>query len=488
LGGVHGGADFLQEFLQEESLAEALRLWQGPDFIARHAAAIERIKAALDRDIARIDALLTEQVGEILKAEEFRALEATWRGVHYLTQLIEKGDKVKCLILNISWPEVARDFERASDFDQSTLFELIYSQEFGIAGGEPFGLLVGDYFISHRDLNPRYRTDDVNALRSMAATAAAAFSPFVCSCDPDTLGLANFEALSTELDLEEVFRQPPYQRWRALRELEDARFIGICVPRVLLRRPWSDGAAESNTTFRFHRSPAGGDSGDYLWGNPAFAFAAVVIRAFVQTGWFAEIRGVRRGEQGGGLVPELPIDFFATDAPGIAVKQPVEVAVSDRQERRLSELGFIPASVTEYVPAAVFYSNQSLLRPARYTTVTANANARLSSMLQYVLCVSRFAHVVKVIGRERIASFATLAECQAAMQSWLSKYVQANPSASLEMRTKFPLREGRVTVSDSLARPGVFKLEIHLQPHLQLDDISTGIRLTSELTAPRAGT
>jgi type VI secretion system protein ImpD len=439
--------------------------------------------AALDRDIAALDVMITAQLNAILAAEELQLLEATWRGARYLTRLTDKGDRVKCRILDASWPDVARDFERAPDYDQSTLFELIYSQEFDMAGGEPFGILVGDYYLSHEDTNPRYGTDDMFALESMTMSAAAAFSPFVCSCDPQTLGLKSFEPLCGELDLEAVFRQPVYKRWNRLRDMEDARFLGICVPRVLLREPWS---AESlqNVPFRFQPGPGDGPRPGPLWGNAAFAFAAIAIRAFVQNGWFADIRGVRRGESGGGLVPALALDVFGTDTPPIAFKHPVEVAISDRHRKSLGDLGIIPVSIAEYVPAAIFYGNQSMQRVQRYNNVVATANARLSSMLQYVLCIARFAHVMKVIGRDLVASFATAAECQSSIQSWLSSYVQANPKATLEMRTKYPLREGRVSVSENPARPGTFKLDMYLQPHLQLDDISETIRLTSELRVP----
>jgi len=474
----------LQQFLDEPITDAALALWFGHVSISALLRNPQRVRALLDFDIASIDALMSAQLTAILHAPAFWALEATWAGVEYLAGVIDKGDRVRLRILNVSWPELARDFERAADFDQSTLFEMIYSQEFGRAGGEPFGLLVGDYYVSHRH-GRGHATDDVAALKSMAATAAAAFAPFVCGCSPEILGLDDFRPLSAELDLDGIFRHEEYARWHSLRELEDGRFVGLCLPRVLLRGPRSD-TAKGAAPFRFLEVHEDSAPDGCLWGNAAFALAAITIRAFVQTGWFADIRGVRRGETGGGLVPDLPIVAFATDAPPIAFKHPVEVAVSDRQERRLGEWGFIPVSVVEYVPAAIFYSNQSLHRYGRYTEAAATANAQLSGMLQYMLCVARFAHAVKMIGRERIGAFTTAAECQTLMQNWVTRYVTANPGASLELRSRFPLREARVTVVEDPVRPGTLKLNMYLRPHLQLDDISTGIRLTSELTVPRA--
>ncbi len=475
-------APALDTFLATTETYAALRLWFGAEVIEELAHQPDLLRKLLDRDIAYIDALLSRQTSAIVHAERFRRLEASWRGVRFLVDTLDKSERTKLRILNVSWNELSQDFERAPDFDQSTVFDLVYSQEFGIAGGEPFGLLIGDYFVSHRR-GGDYPTDDIATLKSMAATAAAAFSPFICGCHPSMLGLEDFRSLSADLDLEEIFRQEEYTRWRALRENEDVRFVGICMPRVLLRDPWRESAGR-HAPFRFIEALTDAPDGGYLWGNGALAFAAIAIRAFVQSGWFAEIRGVRRGESGGGLVDNLPVSSFATDTPDIAFKHPIEVTISERHERRLSELGFIPISVTEYLPAAILYSNQSVQRPQRYTDSAASANARLSSMLQYILCVARFAHAIKVIGRDRIASFTTASECQSLFQNWLTGYVMANANASLELRTRFPLREGRVTVTENPARPGTLKLDMYLRPQLQLDDVSTGVRLTSELATP----
>jgi type VI secretion system protein ImpD len=480
-----GGAIFpepppLVRFLRADGTAAALELWFG----AGRPRGPLQLRAALDRDIAAIDALLTAQVNAVLHAERFKALEAAWRGVHYLMRTADGAPGVKLRILAVSWAEIVRDLDRAPDFDQSELFEKIYSQEFGIAGGEPFGLLIGDYLLSHRR-TARHPTDDVAALKSLSAIAAAAFAPFVAGCDPAILGLEGFGELNADVDLDAIFQQGEYARWRGLREVEDMRFVGLCLPRILIRRPWIDEPSRM-IPFRFHEAREDAADHGYLWANSAFAFAAVAIGAFARSGWFAEIRGAQRGEPGAGLVDDLPVDTFTTDRAQLAFKIAVEVAVPDRQERVLSEHGFIPVSVAEYVPAAVFYSNQSVYQPPRYASAVANVNARLSAMLQYMLCVGRFAHAIKVIGRDRVGSFATADEIQRMLQAWLTQYVTANQNASIELRTKYPLREGRVTATEVPGRPGFYKLDIHLRPHLQLDDISTGIRLTSELNVRRA--
>ena len=246
-----------------------------------------------------------------------------------------------------------------------------------------------------------------------------------------------------------------------------------------MRRSGVPGSASGKT----HELPA--DRG-YLWGNAAFAFAAIAIRAYGQAGWFAELRGARRGAITAGLVSDLPVDHFTTDRPDIAFKQTVEVAIPDRHERQLGDYGLITLSAAEYTPYSVFYGNPSILQPQRYTAQLATINERLSSMLQYILCIGRFAHAIKVIGRDRVGSFSTAEECQTLIQNWLTEYVTGNPDASLDLRIRHPLREGRVIVTEAPGRPGSFRMEMYLRPHLQLDDISTGIRLTTVLAGRRA--
>jgi type VI secretion system protein ImpD len=493
LGGAHGGEDSmgaagseppLAVFLAEASTGRALFQWFGADATARWRGDRRQIKAALDRDIAAIDALISEQLNIIIHHERFQALESAWRGVDYLVRAADGMSNVKLRILAASWAEIVRDLERAPDFDQSDLFDKVYSQEFGIAGGEPFGLLVGDYYLTHRR-TPQHPTDDVAALQSLSAVAAAAFAPFVAGCDASLLGLENCREFTSEINLDTIFQQAEYARWRSLRTMDDCRFIGLCLPKILFREPWRD-TPDWRAGFRFHEDRELPADRGYLWGNAVFAFAAIAIRAFGQSGWFAELRGARRGTLAAGLVNDLPVDHFTTDRPDIAFKQTVEVAIPDRHERLLGDYGLIALSAAEYTPYSVFYGNPSILQPQRYTTLVPTINARLSSMLQYILCIGRFAHAIKVIGRDRVGSFSTAADCQALIETWLREYVTANPDASIELRSRYPLREGRVTVTEAPGRPGIFRMEMYLRPHLQLDDISTGIRLTTVLAGRRA--
>ena len=386
-------------------------------------------------------------------------------------------------MLSASWRELERDFERATEFDQSQLFRKVYDQEFGMPGGEPFGALIGDY-----EMRPRpaagYPHDDLGMLRSISQVAAAAFCPFITGVNPAFFGLDNFTTLEQRLDHAKTFEQVDYVKWRALRDSEDSRFVGLALPRVLMRTPYGDDGTRLDG-FRFHEEVAGPDFSKYLWGNAAFAFGGVLIRAFAQAGWLADIRGVQRGVDGGGLVTSLPVHDFGTDHRGVAVKSSTDVIVTDRLEKELSDLGFIPlcdCSDTEY---SAFYSNQSAQKPKKYDRSAATTNARISSMLQYMLCVSRFAHYIKVLGREKVGSFTDAPAFEKYLQDWVVQYVTTDLEAAPETKARFPLREAKVQVFEQPGKPGSHQCVMHLAPHYELDDLVAAVRIATELAPAR---
>jgi type VI secretion system protein ImpD len=451
------------------------------------AVARDRVLAALDRAIARIDALLNAQVNAILHHPRFQRLEASWRGLRYL---VENGagaggiaGNIQVRVLTVTWTELCRDFERAGDFDQSCLFAKVYNEEFGMPGGRPYGLLIADYEVMHRR-TPDHRTDDIAMLRAAAGVAAAAFAPFVVGASPALLGLERFADLSLPIDLAGTFRHPDYQRWRGLQDSDDSRFLGITLPRVLMRLPYSDDRPTRHG-FRFQEDSTAPDGGGYLWGTAVYAFAAVTVRAFAATGWLADIRGTRPDRLDGGLVTGLPVPSFGTERPGFAIKYSTDVSIGDRQERELADLGLIPLSKAKNTEMSVFYSNQSVQTPRRFDTAAATANARLSAMLQYILCVSRFAHYIKVLGRERVGRFETGTGLQSYLQNWLTNYCIGNDDAPPETKARYPLREAQVEVRELPGRPGDYVCTIRLQPHFQLDDVATTFRLVTELSSPQ---
>jgi type VI secretion system protein ImpD/type VI secretion system protein ImpC len=463
--------------------AAALAAWFGPARAARLAADPDACRAAIDRDIAAIDALIGAQLDAVLHHPRLRQFEGRWRGLAWLAGGLDPVGRARLKVLNLSWAELCRDLERAVEFDQSQLFQKIYENEFGMPGGEPYGLLVVDHEIRHRPGRDA-PSDDVNALAQLAAVAAAAFAPTVLAASPALLQVADFTDLAMVTDLGDPFRGPEFTRWRSLSSREDMRFIAIALPRVLARTPWEDDPARADG-FRYAEYAPSTDC--RVWMNAGYAFAAVVARAFTNHAWPADVRGTETDYIGGGLVTELPIEPFRTDSDHTWVRPPLDIVFADRIEAALVEAGLMPISALPYGEEAVFSAVRSLQAPGNFigpTAAAANANARLSAQINSMLCVSRFAQYVKIIGRDMVGSFKTAEEVEAQLQSWLTGYVNSSLSAGPEMRARYPLVNARVTVRERPGRPGVYGCVILLQPHFQLDDVTASFRLVTDIAAP----
>jgi type VI secretion system ImpC/EvpB family protein len=465
--------------------AAALAAWFGPATAVRLAGDADACRAALDRDIAAIDALLGEQLDAVLHQPRLRRFEGRWRGLAWLAGGLDPAGWVRLKLLNLSWAELCRDLERAVEFDQSQLFQKIYESEFGMAGGEPYGLLVVDHEVRHRPM-PDAPNDDVNALAQLSGVVAAAFVPTVLAAAPALLQVEDFGDLAMVTELGDPFRGPEFVRWRSLSGREDMRFIAITLPRILARTPWEDDPARADG-FRYAEYAPSADC--RVWMSAGYAFAAVVARAFVNHSWPADVRGADIDYVGGGLVTDLPIEPFRTDADHAWVRPPLDIVFSDRIEAALVEAGMMPLSALPYGEEAVFSAVRSLQAPASHigpTAAAADANARLSAQINSMLCVSRFAHYVKIIGRDMVGSFKTAEEVESQLQAWLIGYVNTNVSAGPEMRARYPLVGARVTVRERPGRPGVYGCVILLQPHFQLDDVSASFRLVTDIAAPGA--
>jgi type VI secretion system ImpC/EvpB family protein len=469
----------LQQFLDSRTVGQALRAWFGTGRFPDK----DQLVLRLNRDVGHLDDLLNGQVNAILHHPAFQQLEASWRGLWYLADQTDHATNVKIRVLNVSWKELSRDLERAIEFDQSQMFRKVYNDEFGMPGGEPFGLLLGDYSVRHRP-GPGHPTDDLATLTAASHVAAAAFAPFVAGADPGMLGLEEFSDLESVLNLPRTMDQLEYVKWKAFRDSEDSRFVGLALPRVLARLPYTDESSRVDG-FCFREDVRGPDRSKYCWGTPVYAFAAVVVRAFVEAGWLADIRGVVPGELGGGLVTDLPLPSQETDTAGLIPKSSTDALITDFQEKELGELGFIPLCPCPGTEFSAFYGSQSVQKPRIYDELSATVNARLSAMLQYILCVSRFAHYIKVIGRDKIGSLATPDECQRYLETWLRQYVTGGEDLSADVKARYPLREARVQVREHPSKPGTYVSIIHLRPHYQLDELIAGIRLVTEL-APAA--
>jgi type VI secretion system protein ImpD len=480
----------LELFLREPALAPAICLWLGLDRGTAPRPSRSQITRQLSRDIARIDELIGMQLNSILHHPTFQKLEASWRGLSYLVDKLSESDAVKIRVLNVSWAELVQDQSRAMEFDQSQLFRSVYESEFGHPGGEPFGILIGDYEIQLRP-SAEHPYDDLETLSKISGVAAAAFAPFVTGVHASFFGLDSFTELERPLEVSKIFDQLEYLKWRSFRQSEDARFVGLTLPRMLLRLP-KESAVPGSRTLHFREEVGGPDRGKYLWGNSVYAFGGVVIRSFLSWGWPADIRGVRQGydESGmrmctddGGLVSGLPAHSFATDRTGVAVKCSTEVIITDAREKELEELGFIPMCHCQDTEFSAFYSNGSVQKPKKYDDLKATANARLSSMLQYILCVSRFAHYIKVISRDRIGSMTSPEDCEHYLDQWLRTYTTSNVNAGPEVKAKYPLRDAKVTVREHADKPGSYNCVVHLRPHFQLDQMFTTMKLSTELAS-----
>jgi type VI secretion system ImpC/EvpB family protein len=470
------GPSALDRFLQERVPTNALQQWLGPLPALRGRALRDHVAQRLNRDIARIDALLSGQVNAILHHPDFQKLEASWRSLRFLVEQVPEGSNVEIKVLNVSWKELTRDLTvRALEFDQSELFRKVYSEEFGSPGGKPYGVLLGDYEIRHR-MSADYPYNDVETLSAIAGVAAAAFAPFIAAAHPSLLELTSFADLERPLNLTQTFDHLDYLKWKAFRKKEDARFVGLTLPRVLARLPYGEDNARVDG-FRFREEVSAPHRANYLWGNAAYAFGAVLIQAFVESGWLADIRGARRGELSGGLVAGLPVHSFSTDKRGVAPKCSTDTIITDAQEKELGMLGLIPLCYCQDTELSAFYGNQSVQEPREYDQASATVNARLSAMLQYIFCASRFAHYVKVIGRDRVGSFTRAADVQNYLRTWLMNYTTANDRGG----PRHPLREARVEVEELPDKPGSFGCRIFLRPHYQLDQLASVLKLESTL-------
>jgi type VI secretion system protein ImpD/type VI secretion system protein ImpC len=465
--------------------AAALSAWFGEEALRRMAAApdaLALIEEALDRDIAALDALISRQLDAVLHARPLRRLEGSWRGLAWLAEQLPQDRSVQLKVLPISWREICRDLERAVEFDQSSLFRKIYEEEFGMPGGQPYGLLLVDHAVRHVP-GPDSPTDDIAALLGLAQVAAASFAPLVLAASPELLGLDSFAEAGPAFDLADALAQRDRSRFQALRSREDTRFLGLLLPRVLGRPAWLDDGTRADG-FRYREYAPRHDA--RVWTSPVYAFGMVVARAFARYRWPAEIRGAEpQWEPSGGVVDTLPVERFPSDPPGPPPRPPVELALTDEQERALAEAGLISLVGLEMLPEATFGALPSLHRPPRMTAEAAEANQRLSAQINNILCVSRFAHCIKLMGRDMVGAYKTAEEVEFALGRWLSKHV-SGLAGSETSAARFPLSDGRIEVRERPDKPGVYACVIHLQPHHQLDDVGAAFRLVTELAAPRA--
>src|SRR5512145_162594 len=376
----------------------------------------------IEKIIAEIDKKLTEQINLILHHEDYQKLEGAWRGLSYLVKNTETDEMLKVRFMNISKSELGKTLKRfkGTAWDQSPIFKKVYEAEYGQFGGEPFGCLVGDYYFDQT-------APDVELLSGMAQIAAAAHTPFISGASPTVMQMGSWQELANPRDLTKIFTTPEYATWRSLRESEDARYLGLAMPRYLARLPY--GAKSSPVeAFDFEEDTGAADHSRYTWSNAAYAMAVNINRSFKLYGWCSRIRGI----ESGGSVEGLPTHTFPTDDGGVDMKCPTEIAISDRREAELAKNGFMPLIHKKNSDFAAFIGAQSLQKPAEYDDPDATSNANLAARLPYLFAACRFGHYLKSIVRDKVGSFKDRDAMQLWLQDWINNYVDGDPAHSSE--------------------------------------------------------
>lgn len=447
--------------------------------------------AVIDEQVALIDQQLSKALSAVMHSSNFKAMEQTWRGLSYLVSRTETGTMLKLRVFNATKDELRKDMEKAVEFDQSVLFKLVYEAEYGTYGGFPYSMLVGGYEIGGSN-------EDIAFLKKIAEVAASAHAPFIAAASSNLFGLTGFDKLDKPRDLKKVFEAAELIAWREFREMEDARYVSLVLPRVLLRLPYGrpdkrntvpceglnfeehvgdvDAAPVVNANDEIVSHPVP-DSGNFLWGNAAYVLAERITNAFALYNWTAAIRGV----EGGGLVEGLPVYTYTSDAGTTELLCPTEVSITDRREKELNDLGFISLCHCKGAGKAAFFGGQTTNAPKKYFSDEANANAKISAMLPYMLAASRFAHYIKVIMREKIGSFLTRGNVETYLNGWISNYVLLDDNATQDVKAAYPLRQASVVVTEVPGEPGVYKATVFLKPHFQLEELTTSIRLVANL-------
>lgn len=429
-------------------------------------------ESMLNARIAQIDHLVSTQLNAVMHAPQFQRLEGTWRGLKYMLSQTETSAMLKIKVLNVSKKDLLKDLQKAPEFDQSAMFKKVYEEEFGVFGGSPFGALVGDYEFNKTG-------QDIELLEKVSQVAAASHAPFLTAASHEMFNLESFTQLDAPRDLAKVFDTTEYAKWKAFRESDDSRYVALTAPRMLLREPFGS-ATVPIEAFQYEEQVDGTDHNQYLWGNAAWALGSKVTQAFAKYGWCATIRGV----ESGGLVEGLPVHNFKTDSGDVAMKCPTETPITDRREKEMADLGFAPLVHCKGTAKAAFFSVQSAQKPKVYDSDAATANARISAQLPYIFAVSRFAHYLKAMMRDKIGGYMSKGEAQSFLNNWIANYVVGNDDAPMSVKATRPLREARVDVTEIPGKPGAYRAVAFLRPHFQLDELSVSMRLVADLPAP----
>ncbi len=462
---------------QKESVERAVRTL-AEQALAQTSLISSDVVQSIEAIIAQLDKKLSEQINLILHHEDLQTLEGAWRGLHHLVNNTETDEMLKIRVMNITKKELGKTLKsfKGTAWDQSPIFKSIYAAEYGQFGGEPFGCLVGDYYFDHS-------APDVELLGEIAKTAAAAHCPFIAGASPALMRMGSWQELADPRDLTKIFTTPEDAAWRSLRESEDARYLGLAMPRFLARLPYG-AKSDPVEEFDFEEDTGSADHTRYTWSNSAYAMAVNINRSFKMYGWCSRIRGV----ESGGAVEGLPVHTFPTDDGGVDMKCPTEIAIDDRREAELAKNGFMPLLHRKNSDVAAFIGAQSLQKPAVYDDPDATANANLAARLPYMFASCRFAHYLKCIVRDKIGSFKEREDMHRWLNNWIMNYVDGDPLNSSETtKAQKPLAAAEVKVDEVEGNPGYYSAKFYLRPHYQLEGLTVSLRLVSKLPSVKAG-
>jgi type VI secretion system protein ImpC len=426
----------------------------------------------IEEMIARLDEKMTAQMNEVLHAPEFQQLESAWRGLNYLVFNSETDATLKIRVLNVGKMELYRHLKNfpGARWDQSPLFKAVYESEFGTLGGEPYGTIVADFSFSHAPT-------DVQLLRDLSKVAASSHAPLVGGADPNLLGMDSWRELMNPRDIGKLMDTPDYAAWKGLRDQVDSRYVALCMPRVLSRLPYG-AKSEPVEEFAFEEETDGLRGDKYAWMNAAYVMATNINRAYKEYGWTVRIRGV----ESGGEVLNLPTHTFPTDDGGVDLKCPTEIAITDRREAELSKAGLISIVHRKNTDKAAFIGAQSVYKPKLMDRTEATASENLSARIPYMFAVSRFAHYLKCMVRDKIGSTKEKDQLEKWLNNWIVRYVDGDPkNSSEEVKARKPLAAAKITVVPNEENPGYYLANVYLRPHFQLEGMDIGMSLVATL-------
>ncbi|KMQ52594.1 type VI secretion system protein ImpC [Chitinispirillum alkaliphilum] len=464
---AYSDAAALAESKTNERIGAALSFFM--DSVIQSGLTIDKIdKTVLDQIIADIDSKISDQLDEVLHHPDFQKMESAWRSLKFLVDRTDFRKNVKIDVLDMAKDELIEDFEDAAEIIQSGLYKQVYTDEYDTPGGEPYGVMISNYEFGSGP-------EDIGFLQNISKVAAACHCPFVGSVTPKFFGKDDIHDLPKIEDLHTFMDRSEFMRWNAFRKTEDSRYVGLTLPRFALRLPYGPDTIPVKE-FNYTEKITGEDHNKYLWGNSSFAFAANMVRSFIDNGWCVQIRG----PESGGKVEDLPVHFFDV-GKGTQMKIPTEILIPETREFEFANEGFIPLSFYKNRNYACFFSANSSQRPQEYDDPIVTANMRVNSRLPYIFMVSRIAHYLKVIQRENIGTTKSQAVLQEELNNWIKGLVTEMPDPGPQLIATHPLKAAEVLVDAVPDNPGFFSVSLSVMPHFQIEGIDINLSLVSQM-------